>query len=57
MTEFIINLKIIGERLKEIRKHLKLTQKQIAGALDVFNVTIHRIECGTGGSVDVFLHT
>lgn len=50
-----ITLRILGERLKELRQALDLTQGEIAEHVNVNQNSISRIENGVGGSIDVLL--
>ena len=50
-----ITLKLLGGRLKEMRKALGMLQEDVAKHLDVNQNAISRIEKGTGGSVSILL--
>ncbi|MCM1052833.1 MAG: helix-turn-helix domain-containing protein [Ruminococcus sp.] len=52
-----INKKLSGQRLKELRKEIKLTQKQFANLLNVSNTTISEYECGNNTIATPFLYT
>lgn len=42
----MIDLKILGGRLRLLRKRMKLTQSELAGALNVSQTAISRLENG-----------
>ena len=42
----MIDLKILGERLRILRKRMKLTQSELADALNVSQTAISRLENG-----------
>ncbi len=50
-----ITLKLLGGRLKEMRKALGMLQEDVAKHLDVNQNAISRIENGAGGGVSVLL--
>ena len=50
-----ITLKLLGGRLKEMRKELGMFQEDVVKHLDVNQNAISRIEKGTGGSVSILL--
>ena len=50
-----ITLKLLGGRLKEMRKALGMLQEDVAKHLDVNQNAISRIEKGAGGSVSILL--
>ena len=50
-----ITLKLLGGRLKEMRKALGMLQEDVAKHLDVNQNAISRIENGTGGGINVLL--
>lgn len=50
-----ITLKLLGGRLKEMRKALGMLQEDVAKHLKVNQNAISRIEKGTGGSVSILL--
>ena len=50
-----ITLKLLGGRLKEMRKALGMLQEDVANHLDVNQNAISRIENGAGGGVSVLL--
>ncbi|MDZ7604422.1 MAG: helix-turn-helix domain-containing protein [Cyclobacteriaceae bacterium] len=50
-----ITLRLLGERLKEIRKAMGMLQGDVAKHLDVNQNAISRIENGVGGGTDVLL--
>ena len=51
-----ITLKLLGGRLKEMRKAMGMLQEDIAKHLEVNQNAISRIEKGTGGSVSILLN-
>lgn len=50
-----ITLKLLGGRLKEMRKALDMLQEDVAKHLDVNQNAISRIENGAGGGINVLL--
>ena len=50
-----ITLKLLGGRLKEMRKALDMMQGDVAKHLDVNQNAISRIENGAGGGINVLL--
>ena len=50
-----ITLKLLGGRLKEMRKSLDMLQEDVAKHLDVNQNAISRIENGSGGGINVLL--
>lgn len=50
-----ITLKLLGGRLKEMRKALDMLQDDVAKHLDVNQNAISRIENGAGGGINVLL--
>lgn len=50
-----ITLKLLGGRLKEMRKALDMLQEDVAKHLDVNQNGISRIENGAGGGINVLL--
>lgn len=50
-----ITLKLLGGRLKEMRKALDMLQEDVAKHLDVNQNAISRIENGVGGGINVLL--
>ena len=50
-----ITLKLLGGRLKEMRKALDMLQEDIAKHLNVNQNAISRIENGAGGGINVLL--
>ena len=50
-----ITLKLLGGRLKEMRKALDMLQEDVAKHLDVNQNAISRIENGAGGGINILL--
>ena len=50
-----ITLKLLGGRMKEMRKALGMLQEDVAKHLDVNQNAISRIENGAGGGINVLL--
>ena len=50
-----ITLKLLGGRLKEMRKAMGMLQEDVAKHLEVNQNAISRIENGTGGGINVLL--
>ena len=50
-----ITLKLLGGRLKEMRKAMGMLQEDVAKHLDINQNAISRIENGTGGGINVLL--
>jgi transcriptional regulator with XRE-family HTH domain len=50
-----ITLKLLGGRLKEMRKALDMLEEDVAKHLDVNQNAISRIENGAGGGINVLL--
>ena len=50
-----ITLKLLGGRLKEMRKALDMLQEDVANHLNVNQNAISRIENGAGGGINVLL--
>jgi transcriptional regulator with XRE-family HTH domain len=50
-----ITLKLLGGRLKEMRKAMDMLQEDVAKHLDVNQNAISRIENGSGGGISILL--
>ena len=50
-----ITLKLLGGRLKEMRKAMGMLQEDVAKHLEINQNAISRIENGTGGGINVLL--
>ena len=50
-----ITLKLLGGRLKEMRKAMGMLQEDVAKHLDVNQNAISRIENGSGGGISILL--
>jgi len=54
--KFVFDLSVVGKRIKKARKHLKLTQEEIAGRTDISGQYWSMMETGRyGGSVNTYL--
>lgn len=55
MFESKIDSETIGNRLKEIRVYLGLSQQELSNQISIAQSKISKIESGKGGSLDTFL--
>lgn len=53
--KFELNLDVLAERIKQVRLELGIAQKEVAKAIDVYAVTVYRLESGKGASLDSLL--